>query len=202
MLDPTDLPNVRREKRNFSRIDENVFMEFFVVRDRARAGKPRPPLPAVRSARRDQLVELNGLIRSLLTKVRASDIHTARCLAAINKKLDLLASAVSKKRDDRAVRFTRRVNISAGGLGFRSSMSLEIGSRLAMRIAAPDYDLKFSTYGDVVYCDRDSQNPDLPYRIGIRFPSLKMSDRQRLFSHVLSRYVERIRTVKQVKEKK
>jgi hypothetical protein len=202
MVQPTDLPGVRREKRNFSRVDENVFMEFFVVRSRSgAANKLKRTKPRERNDRLRQLDELNGHIRSLLAQVRAMDIHTARCLAAINKKLDLLANAVSRKREDRAMRFTRRVNLSAGGVGFRSSLALDAGARLAIRLAAPDYDLKVSAYGDVVYCDRDSSDAELPYRIGVRFPSLKMSDRQMLFSHVLSRYVERIRSVKNVPDK-
>lgn len=198
MLEPTDLRGVRREKRNFSRIDENVFMEFHVVRAKLGAEQKatKRTKPQDRTDRLEQLKQINAVIRNLLAQVRAEDVHTARCLAAINKKIDLLANAVSRKREDRTMRFTRRVNLSAGGVGFRSPAVLTIGARLAIRLVAPDYDLRVSAYGDVVYCDRDNGDVELPYRIGVRFPSLKMSERQMLFSHVLSRYVERIRSVK------
>ncbi len=198
MIEPTDRPGVRREKRNFSRIDENVFMEFHLMKAKNPAQKSvaNPSKGPDRADRLQQLKQINAHIRSLLPLVRTTDVNTARCLAAINKKIDLLANAVSRKREDRAVRFTRRVNLSAGGVGFRASAALDVGARLAIRLAAPDYNLRISAFGDVVYCERDAADAELPYRVGVSFPSLKMSDRQLLFSHVLGRYVERIRAVK------
>lgn len=188
---------IQREKRNFSRVDENVFLEYQQARDRSKFGKVVKPAPRRNDDQKlDKLDQINTHIRELLVHVRENDIHTARCLAAINKKLDMITTAITRRRTERTIRFSRRVNLSAGGVGFRSASSLVPGARLAMRVNVPDFDLQLSTLGEVVYCVRDDVDTGFPFRVGVKFPALSMSERQALFSHVLSRYVEKIRDVK------
>lgn len=55
-----------------------------------------------------------------------------------------------------------------------------------------------TAYGEVTYCERDVKDREQPFRVGIKFPSLSVADRQALFAHVLGKHTEKIRSTKKI----
>lgn len=188
-----------KDERNFFRVDDEVYLEYRVLneplKDKTRLPGARRDMPA-----HDVLADLtvvNAQIHPLLETIKHTDTAVARCLEALNKKIDLVARAVAKSGEAfKPTKPNRKVNLSAGGVAFNISTQLLPGTPLEVRMAVVATNLVLTAYGEVAYCERDGKDLDQPFRVGIKFPSLSVADRQALFAHVLGRHTEKIRSAK------
>lgn len=189
-------PGAHDDERKFFRVNDEIYLEFRVLTEVPR-DKSKLPLTSKNKATVDVLSELtavNAQIHPLIEAIKRTDITAARCLEAINKKIDLLARAVSKTGETfRVTRPNRKVNLSAGGVAFNVSTQLLPGTPVEVRLAIVATSLVITTYGEVSYCEQEGNDREQPFRVGIKFPSLSVSDRQALFTHVLGRHTEKLR---------
>ena len=196
MSDSRRTPGSHAEERNFFRIDDDVYLEFRVLTELPYDKNKMPP------ARKDprtgdvvaDLTVVNAQIHPLIETIKQTNPTVARCLEAINKKIDMLAKAVSKTGEPfKAVKPNKRVNISAGGVSFNVATELLPNTPVEVRLVVVSSNLVVTAYGEVTHCKRAGKDLDQPFRIGIKFPTLSISERQALFAHVLGRHTEKMR---------
>ena len=191
------------DERNFFRIDDEVYLEFRVLteiaRDQSKLGAPRNDARS-----NDILTDLtvvNAQIHSLIESIRPTHSPVARCLEALNKKIDIVAKAVSKTSEPlKAVKPNKKVNLSAGGVSFNVGAELTPNTRVEVRLAVNSSNLVMTAYGEVTHCQHEGQNLQQPFRVGIKFPTLSIIERQALFTHVLGRHTEKLRDVNRASE--
>lgn len=184
------------DERNFFRIDDEVYLEFRVLTEIPR---DKNKLPASRKDARthdvlSDLTAVNAQIHPLIESIRQTNTAVGRCLEAINKKVDVLAKAVSKTGEPfKAVKPNKKVNLSAGGVSFNVGTELLPNTPVEVRLAVVSSNLVVTAYGEVTHCKREGRDPEQPFRVGIKFPALSVVERQALFSHVLGRHTEKLR---------
>lgn len=189
------------DERNFFRVDDEIYLEFRVLTEIPQ-DKTKMPNSRKEAHTQDVLSELtvvNAQIHPLLDAIKLTDVAIARCLEALNKKIDMVARAVSKNGQTfRATRPNRKVNLSAGGVAFNVGTELLVGAPVEVRMAIVGTNVVITAYGEVTYCERDVKDREQPFRVGIKFPSLSVADRQALFAHVLGKHTEKIRSTKKI----
>lgn len=184
------------DERNFYRIDDEVYLEFRVLTEIPR---DKSKMPASRKDARtndvlSDLTAVNAQIHPLIESIKHTNIAVARCLEAINKKVDLLAKAVSKTGEPfKAVKPNKKVNLSAGGVSFNVGSELLPNTPVEVRLVVVSSNLVVTAYGEVTHCVREGRDPEQPFRVGIKFPALSVVERQALFTHVLGRHTEKLR---------
>lgn len=189
-------PGSHSDERNFFRIDDEIYLEFRVLTE---VPRDKSKMPGTRKDARtaDVLADLtavNAQIHPLIESIRQTNTALARCLEAINKKVDVLAKAVSKSGEPfKAVRPNKKVNLSAGGISFNVGTELLPNTPVEVRLAVISSNLVVTAYGEVTHCEREGRDPEQPFRVGIKFPTLSVTDRQALFAHVLGRHTEKLR---------
>ena len=189
-------PGAHSDERNFFRIDDEVYLEFRVLTE---VQSDKSKMPALRKDVRtsDVLADItavNAQIHPLIESIKQANPTVARCLEAINKKVDVLAKAVSKTGEPfKAVKPNKKVNLSAGGISFNVGTELLPNTPVEVRMVVVSSNLVVTAYGEVTHCKREGKDPEQPFRIGIKFPALSVVERQALFSHVLGRHTEKLR---------
>lgn len=189
------------DERNFFRVDDEIYLEFRVLteipRDKTKLASSRKDAHVQNVL--SELTVVNAQIHPLLDAIKPTDVTIARCLEALNKKIDMVARAVSKNGETfRATRPNRKVNLSAGGVAFNVGTELLVGAPVEVRMAIVGTNVVITAYGEVTYCERDIKDREQPFRVGIKFPSLSVADRQALFAHVLGKHTEKIRSTKKL----
>ncbi len=189
-------PGSHSDERNFFRIDDEVYIEFRVLTE---VPRDKSKMPALRKDVRandvlSDLTAVNAQIHPLIESIKQTNTAIARCLEAINKKVDLLAKVVSKTGEPfKAVKPNKKVNLSAGGVSFNVSTELLPNTPVEVRLVVVSSNLVVTAYGEVTHCAREGKDPEQPFRIGIKFPALSVTERQALFTHVLGRHTEKLR---------
>ena len=134
------------------------------------------------------------VVSSLKSHIRRDSPDLAMYLEAINQKIERVAQAVVADEERVLRQPIRPVNLSAGGLGFRSPEAIEPGNYLEMRlILLPSY-AGILTYGKTIFCHHEPKSdPDCPYRIGVDFWLIRDSDKEVLIQHVMGKQADRLR---------
>lgn len=186
------------DERNFFRIDDEVYLEFRILSEAARdQGKLGPRNDTALT----ELGVLNAQIHSLIESLRPTHSSVARCLEAFNKKIDLVAKAVSKTSEPlKAVKPNKKVNLSAGGVSFNVNVELLPNTRVEVYLAVMSSNLVMTASGEVTYCQYEGRDIQYPFRVGIKFPALSIVERQALFAYVLGRHTEKLRDVNRASE--
>ena len=197
-------PGSHNDERNFFRIDDEVYLEFRVLTEVSRdQGKLGPPRNDARSndVLLTDLTVVNAQIHSLIESIKLTNSSVARCLEAINKKIDVVAKAVSKTGEPlKTVKPNKKVNLSAGGVSFNVSVELSPNTPVEVRLAVISSNLVMTAYGEVTHCRHEGRDIQQPFRVGIKFPTLSIIERQALFAHVLGRHTEKLRDVNRASE--
>lgn len=184
------------DERNFFRIDDEVYLEFRVLTE---VPGDKGKMPVLRKDLRpaDVMAELAGVnaqIHLLIESIKPNNLTLGRCLEALNKKIDVVAKAVAKTGEPfKAIKPNKKVNLSAGGVSFNVSTELAPHTPVEVRLGVVSSNVVVTAYGEVTHCHREDKDPDQPFRIGIKFPTLSVAERQALFAHVLGRHTEKLR---------
>ena len=136
------------------------------------------------------------LVSSLRSHIRHDLPDVAMYLEAINRKVEPVAEAVVADEERFLRQPIRPVNLSAGGIGFRSPETIAPGRYLEMRLVLlPSY-AGILTYGKVVSCRHESKaDADFPYRIGVDFWLIRDADEEVLIQHVTDKQSAQTREV-------
>ena len=188
------------DRRNYYRIDDEVFLEFRTIEKRQvqelLAGLHR------RTRSQNNLVsdinELSRQTNAQLKNIKKSHPLIARYLGALDEKISLIAQHVSTMEGTGHGRPNRQVNISAGGLAFYSQGQFDTESLLAVSLKLFPSHREILTYGPVVYCNFEPDvEPSMPYRTAINFAFMREADREVLIAHILDKQFAAVRAQRQ-----
>ncbi|AGI25099.1 type IV pilus assembly PilZ [Pseudomonas sp. ATCC 13867] len=119
----------------------------------------------------------------LLRHIHERDRPLASYLKVINKRIDLIAQALTQSLL-REIGPPRQVTLSEGGIDFRDTQPLPLGQGLALKIVLLPQGLGLLLRAKVTHCRQQSEGD---YEIGTEFEGLGDAPRQLLARHILQR---------------
>jgi PilZ domain len=130
----------------------------------------------------------------VIHKVQSQSPELARCLQAIDQKLNMIARlfvSEEMKIDDQP---SREVTLSAGGLSFRARHEIAIDSLLELRMVLFPSLSGILTISRVVNCKRlVDDNTQFPWQIAVEYEHLRETDRELLVRHIMAKETEQLR---------
>jgi c-di-GMP-binding flagellar brake protein YcgR len=163
---------VEQERRQFYRIDQPVVLDYQIVseNDVKRSSQPHQFNVSPYFLLQSQLAEIDSECQHLIYKIAESTPHLATYLQHLNKKIDLIGSALSDKQVDSDTSRQQTINLSEGGLSFFAPEKLDLGVCLAIKLIFPENGMGLLLYARVQRCEAVADH----YEIGIEF--LKMPE--------------------------
>lgn len=129
-----------------------------------------------------------------LYRIQSDLPDVARCLQAIDHKLNVLAQLFVAEDAGSSMQDARDVSLSAGGIAFRSAHQLRPGDLLEMKLVLLPNMLGILAAARVAYCERAGEDdPHFPWRVGVSFEIMREADRELLVRHVMSRETQQLR---------
>ncbi len=175
-----------RERREYYRITDQVDLAWQAVPAEAFTGEPgsyfsdAAPLAVLRELR-----EIDHDNQKLLRRLVESDRELGQYFKAVNRKLDVVANALTAMAMAGRQHTPTPVSLSEGGLAFSCDGSLSTGDTLALRlILLPSY-LCICCFATVVSEQPAERGGDTV--VSVRFESLSDAERKLLARHVLHR---------------
>ena len=188
------------DQREYFRIDDTAIIQYRQVSE-----DEQQQLTVVASNFTDRLTlkakfdtmsrQLQPLHRTI--DARHSDI--GKYLAAMDRKLNMLAEQLVKDELDEMGNIPQIVNIGAGGMSFSAEVPIMTGTMLELRLVLLPETTGVSTYANVVSCVRKTatESEDDGYQIAVHFEHMSDEIRDIISRHVLAREQDRLRKLKQ-----
>lgn len=184
------------DRRNYYRIDDEVFLEYRVI-EKKQVQELLAGLHSRTHSHNNLVSDINDLSRQThaqLKNIKKSHPVIARYLGALDEKISLIAQHVSAMEGTGRGKPNRRVNISAGGLAFYSQGQFAPESLLAVSLKLFPSHREILSYGPVVYCNFEPDvEPSMPYRTAINFTFMRETDREALITHILDKQFTAVR---------
>lgn len=180
------------DRREYYRIKDTIALDFSVLsREQLLTDEElRDPSPLF-----NLLSELHSLdfdSQYLLRSISERDRTLAAYLKSINKRIELLAQALSQGllRDYGQI---KQVTLSEAGINFLHSEAIELDSYLALKIVLMPQALGLLLKAKVLHCAEQNGQ----FEIGARFESLSDAQRQLLARHVLQHQAQERRLARE-----
>jgi len=184
------------ERREYFRIADEIALDYRLLKDEEVDGL----LERMRSRLVDRFTAASSFAATtrqmahLIHKVQTESPELARCLQAIDQKLNMIAQLFVSEQmalDDQP---TREVSLSAGGLAFRAQHELRTGSLLELRMVLFPSMVGILTISRVIHCERmDDGNSKFPWQVAVEYEHLRETDRELLVRHIMSKETEQLR---------
>jgi len=169
------------DQRDYYRIDERASVEYkLVTSDEPYRGPAANhfDLPAGFELLKElYLLDLES--REILRKINRESLELGHFLGNLNKRIDILGQIIIEDTSHSAL---DSVNLSNGGLAFRSETLLEKDLAIALKLTFDPAYLGITCYGLVRHCRLDESSHH--YLIGVQFLALDQAD-----DTILSRYI-------------
>jgi len=184
------------ERREYFRIADEIALDYRPLKDEEVDGL----LERMRSRLVDRFTAASSFAATtrqmahLIHKVQTESPELARCLQAIDQKLNMIAQLFVSEQmalDDQP---TREVSLSAGGVAFRAQHELRIGSLLELRMVLFPSMIGILTISRVIHCERmDDGNSQFPWQVAVEYEHLRETDRELLVRHIMAKETEQLR---------
>jgi len=184
------------ERREYFRIADEIALDYRLLKDDEVDGL----LERMRSRLVDRFTAASSFAATtrqmahLIHKVQTESPELARCLQAIDQKLNMIAQLFVSEQmalDDQP---TRGVSLSAGGVAFRAQHELATGSLLELRMVLFPSMIGILTISRVIHCERmDDGNSKFPWQVAVEYEHLRETDRELLVRHIMSKETEQLR---------
>jgi hypothetical protein len=184
------------ERREYFRIDDEIALDYRLIEEsEAEALSERIHAPfADRFTVASSFTATSRQMAQALHKVQNQSPELVRCLQAIDQKLNLLAQLYVSEEMHLDQQPTREVNLSAGGLAFRSQHEIATGSLLEMRMVLFPSLVGILNLSRVIHCEPiDDGNVEFPWQVAVTFEQLRESDRELLVRHVMAKQTQQLR---------
>lgn len=185
------------ERREYFRIDDEVALDYRLI-DNAEVDRL---LEKMRSQLVDRFTAASSFtattrqMMNVIHKVQVQSPELARCLQAIDQKLNMIAQLFVSEEIKENKQDTREVNLSAGGVAFRAQHEIPVGSLLELRMVLFPSLVGILTISRVIHCERvNDGNPQFPWQLAVEYEHLKETDRELLVRHIMARETEQLRT--------
>ncbi|MGW8310779.1 MAG: PilZ domain-containing protein [Thiogranum sp.] len=184
------------ERREYFRIADEIALDYQLLKDEEVDGL----LERMRSRLVDRFTAASSFAATtrqmahLIHKVQTESPELARCLQAIDQKLNMIAQLFVSEQmalDDQP---TREVSLSAGGVAFRAQHELRTGSLLELRMVLFPSMIGILTISRVIHCERmDDGNSQFPWQVAVEYEHLRETDRELLVRHIMAKETEQLR---------
>lgn len=157
-----------QDRRQYFRIEQRVSLELKTVTEDEIANHPSPSQFDVSPnfLLLSQLQEMDAESSHLLRKIAEKDNNIASFLRIVHDKIERIAQAVASTEMTIGNAAIQEVNISEGGLQFRSKDSYEPGSFLSIKLIFPESCIGLLLYAQ---CCRNDLMGDGNYLTGVEF---------------------------------
>lgn len=182
--------NQHDDKRDYFRIQDTLLLDYRLI-----SGPEADDGFADNSPLLGLLSELQTLeydSQPLLRQITEADRALANYLKVINKRIDLIARALSLQIADEAGPPTD-VTLSEGGLSFFNAEPLAVGDWVSLRLVLQPTALGLIIPARVI---RSEAHSDGRHRIALGFDELNDQQRQILARHILQKQAQDIRAAK------
>lgn len=171
------------DRREYYRIEDTLALEFRPLReDEIQSQEVLQDDSALFNLLSDlHLTDFES--QHLLRHINERDRPLASYLKVINKRIDLIAQALTQSLL-REIGPARPVTLSEGGIDFRDHQPLAVGLGLALKIVLLPQGLGLLLRAKVTHCQQEA---DGRYEIGTEFETLSDAQRQLLARHILQR---------------
>ena len=184
------------ERREYFRIDDEVALEYRLI-DEAETDALLERIHARFPDRFTVASSFTATSRQMaqaLHKLHNQSPELTRCLQAIDQKLNMLAQLFVSEEMHLEQQSTREVNLSAGGLAFRSQHEIRTESLLEMRVVLFPSLVGILTLARVIHCEPiDDDNDRFPWQVAVTFEQLRERDREQLVRHVMAKQTRQLR---------
>lgn len=133
----------------------------------------------------------------VIHKVQTDSPELARCLQAIDQKLNMIAQLFVSEEMGLEDQPTRQVTLSAGGVAFHAQHELPAGSLLELRMVLFPSMVGILTISRVIHCERshDDDSP-FPWQVAVEYEHLRETDRELLVRHIMAKETEQLRALR------
>jgi len=187
---------MNEERREYFRIDDEIALDYRLI-DEAEIDAVSERIHARFPDRFTVASSFTATSRQMaqaLHKVQNQSPELIRCLQAIDQKLNMLAQLFVSEEMHLDQQPTREVNLSAGGLAFRSQHQIRTGSLLEMRIVLFPSLVGILTLSRVIHCEPISDGTaQFPWQVAVNFEQLRERDRELLVRHVMTKQTRQLR---------
>jgi hypothetical protein len=185
------------ERREYFRIDDEVALDYRLISP----GEAELLREKIKSRVVDRFTVASSFsatsrqMTHVIHKVQNQSPELARCLQAIDQKLNMIAQLFVSEEMDLHEQSTREVNLSAGGISFRSQQKIRIDSLLELRMVLFPSLVGILTVSRAVQCERvNDANLKFPWQISVVYEHLRESDRELLVRHIMSKETQQLRS--------
>jgi len=165
-----------QDRRQYFRIDQRVSLELKVIAESEIGHHPSPTQFGVSPnfLLLSELQEIDSQSHHLLRKISEKDSNVASFLQIMHDKIERIAQAIASNEMVISNSEVQEVNLSEGGIQFRSNEAFDIDSFLSVKLVFPESCLGLLIYAQ---CCRSQALDDGGFMIGIEFIKMPESCR-------------------------
>ena len=187
------------ERREYFRIDDEIALDYRMINGDEVDGL----LERIQSRVVDRFTAASSFTATsrqmthLIHKIQNQQPELSRCLQAIDQKLNMLAQLFVTEEIGLNEHPTREVNLSAGGVAFRSQHEIATDSLLELRMVLFPSLVGILTVSRVIHCERvEDDNRQFPWQVAVVYEHVRETDRELLVRHIMSKETEKLRELR------
>lgn len=175
------MSNATAEKRRFFRIDDAINLSYQLIDENTAHAGIRSAIPNeyALAGTFDVLSQEASRIMQGLEKQNDPLLELYKVLDA---KINALAQVVMFANTSVNLQECQDVNLSASGMAFKQSASLDVDQYLAIEMYLPSTLALIRVYGKVVKCEQLANGE---YSVGVEYTDIKEEDQELLIKHVV-----------------
>ncbi len=187
------------ERREYFRIADEIALDYRLIKE----GEADELIERMQSRLVDRFTAASSFAATsrqmahAIHKVQSDSPELARCLQALDQKLNMIAQLFVSEEMGLEEQPTRQVNLSAGGVAFRAQHELPVGSLLELRMVLFPSMVGVLTISRVIHCERaGDDSSQFPWQVAVEYEHLRETDRELLVRHIMSKETERLRILR------
>jgi len=184
------------ERREYFRIEDEVALDYRLISQ----SEADQLVERLRSRAVDRFTAAASFAATtrqmahMIHKVQTESPELARCLQALDNKLNMVAQLFVSEEMGLDEQPTRQVNLSAGGVAFRAQHEIKVGTLLELRMVLFPSLVGIITVSRVVQCERSGDgNMQFPWQLAVEYDYLREPDRELLVRHIMAKETEQLR---------
>jgi len=182
------------ERRNFFRVDDSVSMGYQIVSQEDIPDRIEDMEVEGNFTVMSGIASINQNMAGIMHRIEDQDQDVAAYLKAINNKIDILGRALLASDNGLTEQPAQPVNLSASGLAFYTSVQLDAGMFLELKLLLMPSFTGIITFGEVVGSDPvDEPVNGFDYLTRVNFMHMQEKDRDLLIRHIIKRQSEALR---------
>ncbi|VAW72914.1 hypothetical protein MNBD_GAMMA13-206 [hydrothermal vent metagenome] len=185
------------ERREFFRIEDEVALDYRVIQE----SEVDRLLERIQSRLVDRFTAASSFAATtrqmahVIHKVQTDTPELARCLQAIDQKLNMIAQLFVTEEMETSEQATREVSLSAGGIAFRAQHEIKTDTLLELRMVLFPALAGILTVSRVIHCSHaEDDNVRFPWQVAVEYEHLREIDRELLVRHIMTKETEQLRT--------